>query len=322
MPRDYYEILGVRRDVSDKEIRQAYRRLARRHHPDVNPGDKAAEARFKEINAAYEVLSDPEKRKKYDLYGENWQYADQFEAARRQSGGQWAYGQRGGAPFDLGTDLGSVFESFFGGRGRRGGVRRQSSNVEHPIQVTLEEAYKGTSRTIEIRGQEPCRTCGGSGRIAGALCHVCQGSGVSERPRRLEVKIPAGVREGSRVRVAGEGQPGDGRGQRGDLILTISVAPHERFERKGDDLYTDLDVSLTDAVLGAEVVITTLKSLVVLKVPPLTQNGRQIRLAGLGMSHLNGSGSGDLYVRVKVLLPEKLSEKEKKLFEELRGLKK
>jgi molecular chaperone DnaJ len=322
MARDYYQVLGVPRNASGKDIRKAYRRLARQHHPDVNPGDKAAEARFKEINAAYEVLSDAEKRRKYDRYGDQWQYADQIEQAQRQSGGRRSFGR--GGTFDLGDmnlggDLGDLFQGIFRGFGRRPS-RRRGRDVQQPVEVTLEEAYNGTARVLQMEREEPCTTCGGQGQVAGAICHVCRGAGAIVKPRRLEVKIPPGVREGSRVRVAGEG--GVGPAGTGDLYLVVSVRPHERFERRGDNLYTDVDVPLTDAVLGGEVQVPTMTSRVMLKVPPLTQNGRNIRLSGLGMPRLGGNGKGDLYARVRVALPQELSPEQRELFEKLRAMQK
>jgi molecular chaperone DnaJ len=319
MARNYYDTMGVARNASAKDIRKAYRRLARQHHPDVNPGDKAAEARFKEINAAYEVLSDAEKRRKYDRYGDQWQYADQIEQAQRQSAGRWSFGR--GGTFDpgdinLGGDLGDLFQGIFRGFGRRPG-RQRGRDVQQPVEVTLEEAYHGTIRVLQMEREEPCATCGGQGQVAGAICHVCRGAGAIAKPRRLEVKIPPGVRDGSRVRAAGEG--GVGPAGAGDLYLVVSVRPHERFERRGDDLYTDVDVPLTDAVLGGEVQVPTMTSRVMLKVPPLTQNGRNIRLSGLGMPRLGGNGRGDLYARVKVALPQELSPEERELFEKLRA---
>jgi DnaJ-class molecular chaperone len=188
-------------------------------------------------------------------------------------------------------------------------------------EVTLGEAYHGTKRVLHSQGEEPCVTCGGSGRLVGAVCHVCHGSGLIMRPRRLEVKIPPGVGDGSRVRVAGEGRAGPG-GSKGDLYLVISVKPHERFSRRGDDLQTEVEVPLVDAVLGGEVAVPTLKGKAMLKIPPLTQNGRAFRLAGLGMPHLAGGGKGDLCARVKVLLPAELSPEERELFEKLRAMQK
>jgi DnaJ-class molecular chaperone len=290
MAKDYYTTLGVGRNASDKEVRSAYRRLARKLHPDVNPGDKAAESRFKEVNEAYEVLSDPDKRKKYDLYGENWQHADQFEAARR---GRTRTQYYGAAPafefseFDFGDSEG-IFGSIFGRRGRG---RPRSLNVEQRVDVTLEEAYQGTTRTLQMAGE------GG-------------------QPRRIEVKIPAGVASGSRVRVAGEGMAMDG--MRGDLYLAVEVLPHDRFERRGDDLQTDIEVPLTTAVLGGEIEVQAIGRKVALKIPPMSQNGRVIRLAGLGMPRLNQATKGDLYARVSVKLPEQLGPEERQAFEKLR----
>jgi DnaJ-class molecular chaperone len=319
---DYYAILGVKRGASEKEMRQAYRRLARKLHPDVNPGDKSAEERFKEINAAYEVLSDADKRRKYDLYGDQWQHAAQFEEARRQGGQQWF---RQGSPsggfqqFDLGDlDLGELFGGVFGGGRTRS---RRGEDVQHATEVTLDEAFHGTTRVLQLQTDEPCATCGGSGRLVGAVCHVCQGAGVLRRPKRLEVKIPAGVSDGSRVRVAGEGRPGrDGR--RGDLYLVISVRPHGRFQRKGDDLHTEVEVPLLDALLGGEVEVPTLKGKALLKIPSPTQNGRVFRLGGLGMPKLGRGDHGDLFVRVKVLLPAELSPQERELLEKLKTMQK
>jgi molecular chaperone DnaJ len=326
--KDLYEVLGVKRDASEKEIRSAYRRLARKYHPDVNPGDKAAEAKFKEINAAYEVLSDADKRKKYDKYGDKWEYADQIEEMQRQqSAGDFfrrAQQSRAGGTdyhFDTDTDFGDL-GNIFRQRPRRQPVKRKGEDIDYPIELTLEEAGNGTTRMLSMQVPETCTTCGGTGQVAGATCHVCQGLGSTIESKRLEVKIPAGVQEGSRVRVAGKGQPGINGGANGDLYLIVSVRPHERFERKGDDLYEEVSVPLTDAILGGEVEVPTMRGRVMLNIPPQTQNGRTFRLAGLGMPHLNGSGKGDLYAKVRVVLPTRLSDREKKLFEEIRDLEK
>jgi DnaJ-class molecular chaperone len=321
MPKkDFYSTLGVPRSASQKDIRQAYRRLARKFHPDVNRGDKSTEARFKEINAANEVLSDAGKRKKYDKYGDQWEHADQIEEMHRKGGGRaFRFGQ-GGVTFDIGDmgdigDLGNRFGGIFGGRQRRS---RKGADIESKAEVTLEEAFHGGARTLQLAAEEACATCGGTGQVANAVCHVCQGRGATLKPRRLEVKIPPGVDTGSRVRIAGEGQPGMGGGPRGALYLVVSVLPHSRFERKGGDLYADVEVPLTDAVLGVEVEVPTITGKVMLKVPPLTQNGKLFRLAGLGMPKLKGKGRGDLYARLRAKLPEELGDREKKLFEELR----
>ncbi len=317
MATNYYEVLGVPRAASDKDVRAAYRKLARKHHPDVNPGDKASEARFKLINNAYEVLSDAEKRRKYDKYGDQWEHAAEIEEMQRRRGG----GNGGFQQFDLGDvgDLGNVFSSMFGRGGGRGGrtMSRRGADLQHPVEVTLEEAYHGTSRTLEMLAQEPCPTCGGAGQIAGATCHACGGHGQVQRPRRLEVKIPPGVSDGSKVRIAGEGQPGMGGGRKGDLLLVVTVRPHARLERRGDDLYEDIEVPLTTAVLGGEAEVPTVTAKVMLKIPPLTQNGRAFKLAGLGMPKLGQHGKGDLHARVRVRLPEELDDAQKALFEEL-----
>ena len=325
MAKNFYDVLGVPRGASEKDIRSAYRKLARKHHPDVNPNDRAAESRFKEINIAHDVLSDPEKRKKYDKYGDRWEQADQIEEARRhQSAGSWArYGPAdGGVRQEMGGDFGSIFDSLF--RRERGGPRgapasRRGQDVETPVEVSLEEAFHGTTRTVHLQSVESCHTCGGSGQIAGAICHGCDGAGQVLKPRRLEVKVPAGVKTGSRVRVAGEGRPGAGGGPPGDLYLVVTAQPHARFERKGDDLTIEVGVPLIEAVLGGEVEVPTVDGRVVLRVPELTQNGRQFRLAGKGMPILGTPGKrGDLFARVRVELPERLDDHERELFQQLR----
>jgi molecular chaperone DnaJ len=316
--KDFYAILGVGRSASEKEIKQAYRRLARKYHPDVNPGDKTAEAKFKEINEAYEVLSDTEKRKKYDRYGDQWQYAEQF--AKAGQGAQWDFGKGGTyTTYDFG-DLGDIFGGIFQGFGGGAGTARRSArprSMEYPVEVTLEEAYHGTKRVLQLQAEEPCSVCGGIGRVGRARCSNCGGSGRLLRPKRLEVKIPPGVRDGSKVRIAGQGSQGYG-GAKGDLLLVVKVLPHQIFERKGDDLHVEVPVPLTTAMLGGEVGVPTLKGNVALKVPPETQNGKVFRLSGQGMPHLNDSSRGDIFAKVKVMLPTKLTQQERQLFEQLR----
>jgi DnaJ-class molecular chaperone len=330
LARDYYATLGLKRNASEKEIKAAYRKLARKHHPDVNPGDKGAEERFKEINRAYEVLSDSSKRAKYDRYGEQWEHAEAFEKARAQAGaGNFQHGGQS-FQFDIndllrrqgsggGGGFDSIFDLFGGGRRSRGPVRGQ--NVEYQTEVSLEEAYHGTTRTVQLQGEDACPTCGGAGEVAGATCHVCGGSGAVPRTKRLEVKIPAGARDGTRVRVAREGAPGAMGGPRGDLHVAVKVRAHPRFERKGDDLVAEVPVPVEDAVLGGEAQIETIEGKrIALTIPPLTQNGRTIRLVGLGMPKLDGrsKGRGDMRAKVRVVLPEKLTDRERELFEKLR----
>ncbi len=334
--KDYYGILGIPKNAPDKDVKSAYRKLARKYHPDVNPGDKTAEARFKEINEAFEVLSDTDKRRKYDQYGSDFENQEAFARARQQAQQQYqSYGRGGGGggtPFttyeasDMG-DLNEVFESLFkgfGAGGARGGARRaprRGQNIEHPIEITLEEAFNGTRRVMELQSEQPCPTCQGMGSTRSGACTTCRGAGRVIKPRRLEVKIPAGVKEGSKVRIAGEGEPGQG-GQPGDLYLIIHVAPHPMFKREGDDLTVDVPVSLVSAVLGGEVQVPTLRgSKLALRIPPETQNGKVFKLARQGMPRLGDGSRGDMLARVAVVVPTSLNDKERALFEQLRSMR-
>ena len=307
--RDFYDILGVKRDASEKDIRQAYRKLARKFHPDVNPNDKTSEERFKEVSEAYEVLSDKDKRAKYDRYGHDWQFAEQAEAARAQGYGPGGSRTRTYTTGDLsdmedlfgggGDGFGGLFGDLFGraGPGRRSGQTIPGQDIEQPVTVTLEEAFNGTTRILSMATPEG-------------------------PPRRLEVRILPGVRDGSRVRVASEGSPSPFGGPKGDLYLVVSVAPHRAFERKEDDLTIKVPVPLHVAVLGGEVEVPTLKgSKLALRIPPETQNGRKIRLANQGMPHLSGNGRGDLYAEVNLVLPTHLSDEERDLFKRLAELR-
>lgn len=316
--KDYYNILGVNKDATEQEIKQAYRKLARKYHPDVNPGDKSAEAKFKKINEAYEVLSDKGKRQKYDRFGDQWQNADQFaQAGHRSSQGATKFHF---ADEDLGSILDDLLGGSFGSRTSRQARPRRGQDIEYPVEVTLEEAYHGTTRMLSLRVDEPCSACKGTGRIQNLPCSVCQGSGLVSRMKRIEVKIPQGVKSGSRIRIAGKGGQGYG-GASGDLYLIISVKPHPLFQRKDDDLNVEIAVPLAAAVLGGEVKVPTLRGKVALKIPPETQNGRTFRLAGQGMPHLDDSSRGDLLAKVNVILPTNLSDKERKLFEQLGELR-
>lgn len=289
MPASYYETLGVSKTATEKDIRQAYRRLARQYHPDVNSGDKASEQKFKEINEAYGVLSNADSRKKYDEFGENWKYADQLGGRRRGQGTEnavWDFG--GGQPHDFGA---SFFEDLLGGRGFGRGATAppRRSRFEQPVSISLEEAFRGTTRVIHL----PAGARGDS--------------------RRLEVTIPAGADSGSRIRVRPDELGGD------EVNLVVSVAAHPRFERRGADLHAKVDVPLLDAVLGGEVKVPTLTEPVILTIPPETQNGRSFRLAGKGMPRLGLPQShGSLYATVQVTIPTRLSEKERELFRQLR----
>ena len=323
--KDYYQILGVSRNASEKEIKQAYRRLARQYHPDLNPGDKTAEAKFKEINAAYEVLSDPEKRRKYDQFGDQWEYGEQFAKAQGPGRARWGF-DKAGTAFEYGdlADLSDIFSRFFADSGIDFGIRRgpqRGQDAEFPIEVSLEEAYHGSTRVIQVESQEPCTSCQGTGRVGNRICTICNGAGRRSIPKRLEVKIPKGVRDGSRIRIAGEGGPGYGGGSKGDLYLVVKLLPHRLFERKGDDLYTEVAVPLVTAMLGGEVTLPTLNGNVSLKIPPETQNGKVFRLAGKGMPRLGNSDYGNMFAKVKVVLPTKLTDEERKLFEKLKSVR-
>ena len=305
--KDYYRILGVDRNATEKEIKQAYRRLARKYHPDVNPGDKEAEERFKEINEAYEVLSDPEKRRKYDQLGASWQQWQRMGGNPRDfDWSQWFSREWPGGRVhveygDLGDLFGEgifsdFFRAIFGDVGTRPRARwwearpryARGQDYEQPVEISLEEAFHGTKRVLEKDG------------------------------RRLEVTIPPGVRTGSRVRIAGQGGPGVGGGRPGDLYLKVTVLPHPIFKRQGDDLHCEVPVDLYTAVLGGEVRVPTLEGDVMLKIPPGTQGGQTFRLRGKGMPNLrNPRQRGDLYVKVQVQVPQNLSQRERELFREL-----
>ena len=286
---DYYDILGVARTADEKEIRQAYRRLARQHHPDVNPGDEESAERFKAINAAYEVLSDADKRAKYDRYGDQWQHAEQFE----QQGGpdftqffRGGDGRSGGFTFSGGSGSLSDLLGGLGGFMNMGGMgeRMRRPPAEVQAEVTLEEADAGTTRLVNLPDG-----------------------------RRLEVKIPAGIADGGRVHIAA------GRESGGEFNLVVSVLPHRNFERDGADLRTSVEVPLLDAVLGGTAKVKTLRGQIELTLPPATQNGRRFRLAGQGMARLNGADQrGDLYATVNVKLPSELTPEQRALFEQLR----
>ncbi len=323
MAGDYYAVLGIGRDASSKEIQSAYRRLARKFHPDVTGGDKKAEERFKTINEAHEVLSDKKKRAAYDRWGDQWMHAEQLEKAQQAGarfGGPGAGG--GGWRFEFGGDpsqfeaggFGQMFERLF----RSGSGDRAAPTpppLTHEVTVSLTEAYQGATRTVQLQTREDCATCGGSGSIGKAVCHACQGRGAAAVSKRLEVKIPAGVETGSKIRLRGKGPTPSS-----DLVLAVHVEEDPRFERRGAALHSEVLVPLTTAVLGGEVAVPTVDSSVMLRVPSGTQNGRVFRLAGKGMPILNKNGRGDLFAKVRVVLPEQLTPQTRELFEELRRL--
>lgn len=282
--KDYYQELGVARGASEQEIKQAYRKLARKYHPDINPGDKAAEVRFKAINEAYEVLADKEKREKYDRFG-----------------GDWKRYEQAGPGFDYSENFADIFETLFGANRRSGSggfnARASGQDIDQPVEITLEEAFTGTQRSMQIAAPySPSRT--------------------------ITVKIPAGVDTGTRVRVPGEGGAGFNGGGRGDLYLVVALQPHARYERKGSDLHLTVPVNLYTMLLGGQAPVPTLTGRTLnLTIPEQTQSGRVFRLGGQGMPVLQSNKRGDLYVTVQAELPTKLSERERELFEELRRIK-
>lgn len=312
--RDYYATLGVPKTASDTEIKRAYRKLARQFHPDLNPGDKTAEARFKEVNEAHEVLGDPEKRRKYDELGENWRQYENVQPGQGAPPG-WTGGFGGGTHYRTMTPeemeafgFSDFFETFFGGgagfqdfgaragRGRgRGRGPARGADLEQAVELTLEEVFSGTARRVHMSGA---------------------------RDRTVEVRIPAGVRDGARVRAAGEGGPGVAGGSAGDLFLRVHVRPHSQFERKGDDLYVRVSVPATVAVLGGEATVPTLAGAPLrLKVPGLTRNGRVFRLRGHGLPVAGRADArGDLYATLNIQVPSQLTADARRHWEALRDL--
>lgn len=285
---DYYSTLGVPRGATEKDIRSAFRKLARKHHPDVNDNDPASEEKFKEINEAYTVLSDTDSRRKYDRYGDDWKRADQFDRGGR-GGGRVSYSNMGG----MGGGQGSIFDQFFGGAGAPGGMNmRQPPPSEYKVSVSLEDAFTGATRRLRMQDG-----------------------------RRLEVKIPPGVDNGSRVHINSEIAQGSA------FYLVISVNGHPNFRRQGKDLYVEVEAPLDDVVLGGEMTIPTLTGKLALTIPPGTQNGRRFRLAGQGMPTLNSSANnpksdvdhrGDLFATLKVKLPTDFTDEELELFQKMR----
>ncbi len=319
--KDYYKILSIDKSATAKEIKQAYRRLARKHHPDINPGDKSSEDKFKIINEAYEVLSNTDKRQKYDRYGDQWQYADQFAKAEKEHTGRTFGNRQRAYQFN---NFGDIFSDLFGNlnTGFRTAVPPQrGQDIYSPIELTLEEAYRGKTRTIQLQELALCTACDGTGRVGKRTCSICHGSGKIDSLKRLEVKIPPGVKDGSKIRIAEKGQDSHSGGTKGDLYLTVKIQPHRFFERKGNDLYTEISLPLTVAVLGGEVEVPSLDGNMVLKIPQGTQNGKVFRLAGKGMPHLGAAKHGNLFAKIKVILPTDLTKEEKQLFERLRALR-
>ena len=355
--RDYYEVLGIEKGASEEEIKKAFRKMALKYHPDRNQGDKEAEEKFKEVNEAYSVLSDPEMKKKYDMFG--FAGVDPTANAGQQGGyTQWTQGG-----FD-GMDFGDIFGDFFGG-GFGGSTRRRNAptkgrDIQHSLKITFEEAAFGTTKTINVRKYVKCEKCQGSGAAPGTQkrtcsrcggtgqvqtvrstlfgqvqtastcpecngtgsvidtpCPDCRGTGQVMKNIKSEVKIPAGVDEGSVLPIRGQGEPGRNGGPSGDLFVVLAVAPHKLFEREGNDLYLDIPISFTQAALGDEITVPTLEGKVSYKVPAGTQPGTVFRLKGKGVADVHGGRKGDLYVKVSLEVPTKLNSEQKKIIKEM-----
>jgi curved DNA-binding protein len=287
---DYYKLLGIEKSATQKDIKSAYRKLARKYHPDLNPNDKDAKRKFQQINEANEVLSDPGKRKKYDQYGKDWQHSDQFEQQnqyRQQASGQKKYAQT-----QSGDDFSDFFESLFGGgasgfgKSRQAKFRGEDFNAE--LQLDLEDAYKTHKRTLNVNGA------------------------------KIRITIPAGIENGQTIKIPGHGGKGINGGPDGDLYIKFSIANDSRFKRLGDDLYTTVDLDLYKAVLGGEIIVDTLNGKVKLKVSPETQNGSKVKLKSKGFPAYKKEGlSGDLYITYNIKIPTNLTEKQRELFSQL-----
>lgn len=340
---DYYETLGVLRNASEKEIKTAYRKLARKWHPDLHPDKEkaAAEEKFKQINEAYEVLSDPDKRAKYDQLGSSWQEGQNFRPPPDMDGFHFYTSTGGGA-----EGFSDFFETLFGGgapygragragntgraawsagsagpagsAGRGGPVRGQ--DVESELDVSLEEAYRGGEKALQLTTRDSCPACGGIGVIQNSFCSRCGGTGVVSGTRDLTVKIPPGVHDGARIRLKGQGGEGLHGGSRGDLYFRVHILPHQVYKVLGEDLETEVTLRPEQAVLGDEVKVPTLDGPVTMKVPAGIRAGRRLRLKEKGLPHKGGRG--DEYVRIRIDIPERLTTEEEELYRRLAALKK
>jgi curved DNA-binding protein len=290
---DYYKILGIDKNATQEEIKKAYRKLARKHHPDLNPNDKNAKSNFQQINEANEVLSDPEKRKKYDQYGKDWQHAEQFEKAQQnQQHSSGSFRTESGTPFE--GDFSDFFESLFGGKARTGSSRQvkfRGEDYNAELQLGLTDAYETHKQTLTVNG------------------------------KAIRITIPAGIENGQTIKIAGHGGPGINGGPNGDLYITFLIANHPKFKRLGNNLYTTVELDLYKAVLGGEITVETLTGKVKLKVSPETQNGSIIKLKGKGFPVYKGKGQcGDLYITYSIAIPRNLTARQKELFSELSKL--
>jgi DnaJ-class molecular chaperone len=333
--KDYYKILGIAKNASESEIKKAYRKLAREFHPDLNPGNKSAEERFKEINEAYEVLSDSEKRRKYDDLGSNWEQIQRDRDYARQ------YARPGFEGSTEDFDLGDFFTTFFGDRMAGFGPGpfavgpQPGADLHSEIELSLEELHRGSGKLVNLSVAETCPKCQGRGMImtssynqgkrqvvtSAQPCGTCGGRGQIRTQREVRIKIPKGVKEGSKIRLAGMGDKGAQGAPAGDLYLAVKVLPHRLFRLNGYDLEADLPVWTDEAALGAQINVPTLDQKVLLKVPPGSQSGQRLRLRDKGLARPQGEGRGDLYYKIRIMVPDRVSAKERELFNELRRLR-
>src|SRR5580700_8925231 len=307
---DYYEVLGVARDCSDQELKSAYRKQALKYHPDRNPGNHAAEEKFKEASEAYQVLCDPDKRAAYDRFGHAGLGAQGF----------------GGGPFAGGVDLGDIFGDLFGemftmggaqGGGSRGSRTQRGDDLRFDLAIDFEQAVFGTEKEVKIRRLETCTVCSGKGSVISDPCTACRGEGRKAAEIKMTVKVPAGVEEGTRIRYGGEGDVGRVGGPRGDLYVILSVRAHDYFERKGYDLHCVLPISFPQAAMGDDFEIPGIDGAVSIKIPEGTQSGKELRIRGRGVPYLNERGKGDLIVKVVVQIPRKLNRAQRDLVAKL-----
>ena len=333
--KDYYEVFGVPREATDDEIKKAYRKLARQYHPDVAKDKKNAEEKFKEVNEAYEVLSDPAKRKKYDQLGANWKQGAEFHPPpgweESFGGGGFSRGRSRGGAYEFhfgGSGFSDFFEQLFGSMGRGKAASEhgfegaeelgaeRGADVEGDILVTLDEALHGAIRTVSVRYNGVCGQCGGTGASGRQPCSGCGGTGQAARTETHKVKIPAGVVAGQRLRIPGRGQSGFGNGEAGDLYLRVRFARHPDFEVDQNNLSLELDLAPWEAVLGTEVAFPTLDGRVSIRIPPGTQTGQRLRVRGRGLG--KEGQRGDLYVVARIQVPERIGNAERDLWERLR----
>ncbi|QWR77388.1 DnaJ C-terminal domain-containing protein [Candidatus Magnetomonas plexicatena] len=324
--KDYYELLGVGKKATAEEIKKSFRKLARKYHPDLNPGNKDSEAKFKEISEAYDTLGDPKKRSEYDNMRSNpFGFQSGFD---RAAGNNFTGGFRGftdkrnGANFDFGG-FGDVFSELFGFHERAPGstsMFSRGTDIATNLTLTLEEAFTGVTKSLNLKRDAPCKYCGGSGKKNKTVCRVCNGRGSTHANENIKVKIPPGVSQGSKVRLKGKGTLGTGGGEAGDIIIELDVLQHRVFTRKGDDLYVDVPVTVVEAALGAKIEVPSLNGASIMTLPEGSQSGKTFKLKGKGMPSPQNSNTGDLYAVIKVVVPTDLSENDKELVRRLDAL--